>query len=452
MLNCQTLKQGVEGKMRNTGLYGFVSLAAWLLVVLSLAGCAGTPPVHIDLMPAPDIYSQGVIDPFADEYSSRTFPYQGMLYATNRQPATEDDKARFYTSKRGHVTRLGLASINLGEDDIDWEEARRISLLKNRADTYPLSVDEVEEFGVLEASAGAFDKALLAQPDPDAPGKQFAGLVNAGLAQAGKKDVFIYVHGYKVVFENPLLVASELWHFLGYDGVFVAFSWPSTPHRLAYVADVETAAYSARNLRILIEYLARETAVERIHIVAYSAGTRVVLGALGELTLAYLHSGDPAAARKLRLGNIVLVGSDFDRDQFAGYLDDGVLGLADHLYIYLSTTDKALAVSNWLYTRERLGQMWQGDKTDPVVVDYLQRNPGLVLIDVTGAEQAAAGNGHDYFRKSPWVSSDVLVTLRYGLEPRSRGLVRTEENPVWRYPADYLVRLRQVLREQLPAP
>ncbi|NIT60672.1 MAG: alpha/beta hydrolase, partial [Aliifodinibius sp.] len=51
----------------------------------------------------------------------------------------------------------------------------------------------------------------------------------------------IYVHGYKVVFENPMLVATELWHFLGYDGVMVGYAWPSTPSRWAYLRDTDTS-------------------------------------------------------------------------------------------------------------------------------------------------------------------------------------------------------------------
>jgi len=97
------------------------------------------------------------------------------------------------------------------------------------------------------------------------------------------------VHGYKVVFENPLLVASELWHFLGYEGSFIAFSWPSTPDTLAYFADLETAALSAGNLRILIQYLAEQTEARKIHIIGCSAGTWVVAQALDQLAL--IHSG-----------------------------------------------------------------------------------------------------------------------------------------------------------------
>ncbi|MBW1865685.1 MAG: alpha/beta hydrolase [Deltaproteobacteria bacterium] len=75
------------------------------------------------------------------------------------------------------------------------------------------------------------------ETSPHWPAERFAHLVNEKLKGSQKKDVYIYVHGYKVVFENPILVATELWHYLGYEGVFIAFAWPSTPKALAYVMD-----------------------------------------------------------------------------------------------------------------------------------------------------------------------------------------------------------------------
>ena len=58
------------------------------------------------------------------------------------------------------------------------------------------------------------------------PAETFAKLINSKLALSRQKEVLIYVHGYKVVFDNPILVTTELWHFLGYDGVAIAFAWP----------------------------------------------------------------------------------------------------------------------------------------------------------------------------------------------------------------------------------
>ena len=114
--------------------------------------------------------------------------------------------------------------------------------------------------------------------DPRQPARRFADSVNAKLAVSKRKHVFVYVHGYKVTFENPVLVATELWHYLGYDGVFIAYAWPSTPSKWAYLKDTETAAGYARNLRIFLDYLADETDAEQIHVVGYSAGHGLLRG------------------------------------------------------------------------------------------------------------------------------------------------------------------------------
>ena len=79
-------------------------------------------------------------------------PNSGILYATDRQPSAEDDSERYYRNKRGHVLRLGMADIALGNGTLSWEEARRISLLKDRGEEYPLQVTAVEEFGILDRS------------------------------------------------------------------------------------------------------------------------------------------------------------------------------------------------------------------------------------------------------------------------------------------------------------
>jgi hypothetical protein len=51
------------------------------------------------------------------------------------------------------------------------------------------------------------------------------------------------------------------------------------------------------------------------------------------------------------------------------------------------------------------------------------------------------GNGHGYFRNSPWASSDILMTLTYRLTPEQRGLLKQDDLPVFTFPADYIERL-----------
>ena len=189
------------------------------------------------------------------------------------------------------------------------------------------------------------------------PAERFAELVNEKLKQSQRKDIYIYVHGYKVVFENPILVATELWHFLGYDGVFIAYAWPSTPKTLAYVSDAETAALSSHFLQIFLQYLSEETDAENIHIVGYSAGTRVVITALAQLAMLHTEQDKATIQRKLKIGHVILTASDFDRQLFGIQIDKGLLKIPKTLTVYVSESDSALGFSKWLFGRDRLGQM-----------------------------------------------------------------------------------------------
>lgn len=431
---------------------GWARLAAAVVaavLALSLTACAKKTPFIIDLMPAPDVYTDGSVDLFSGQAADMEAPVAAILYATDRKPDAEGE--RFYLNKRGFNLRLGSARIALGKQGYTWEEARRVSLLKNRTDKYPLKVEAVDELGILDRTFTAFTPHEIIPEKPHEAAQGFAATINERLAASSKKEIFVYVHGYKVVFDNPLLVAAELWHFLGYEGVFIAYAWPSTPSKWAYFSDLETTQLSAHNLRIFLEYLAEETDAERIHIVGYSAGTRLVVNALHQLALMNVTADAETVRNKLRIGQLILVGSDIDRQLFGAYLVDDLLKVAETTTIYVSASDKALGFSTWLLGRERLGQT-RVDFLNPRVMEYLQKTPNLNLVDVTAVEGSAAGNGHGYFRSSPWVSSDLLMSLMHDLAPADRGLVQLPEHPLWTFPDDYIERLRAALKARLPAP
>lgn len=417
-----------------------------------LAGCAGNPLHQLDLMPAPVAYEQTEA-PFGVADTADTLSGTGaldMLYATNRAPvsaaddADEDEDERYYSGERGYLVRLGSADITFGDSDITWDEARRISLLKNRPGSFPLEVVDVRESGILASSVSAFTPAEIAATVDDGPSREFVRDIESRLARSAVKDIFIYVNGYKVNFENPLLVASEMWHFLGHEGATIAFSWPSTPARLAYLKDIETARVSAWGLRKFLEFLATETSAERIHIVGYSAGTRVVLTTLYEMALIHQHETQSEVSNATRLGNVILVGSDVDTGTFASYVIDGLLRVQDRLTLYTSPSDQALHVSQKIFAHRRLGQILPGT-LDERMRQFANASSRLALIDVADADNFDEGNGHAYFRKSPWVSSDILMTLRYGLAPAERGLEQSDNSPVWRFPDDYLARFETAL-------
>jgi hypothetical protein len=153
-----------------------------LLAVFS-ACSASNKPYQIELMPAPDVYEEGSIDPFADATPIDDLPYDGVLYATDRLPAKEGDEERFYVNERGGgVLRLGVAQVDLGRDDLTWEDARRISILKSGIDKYPIRVSGVREIGILDRSATVLLPPRALGADPHDAAGDFAFKVNANLA------------------------------------------------------------------------------------------------------------------------------------------------------------------------------------------------------------------------------------------------------------------------------
>lgn len=438
------LEAGVSTLITSSRFKQLFTLGLAFTALTLLGGCGGGPLHRTELMPAPAIFEAGRFDPFADIPTDARRLETEVLFATDRDPATTTDPEPYYASRRGNLVRLGRARIRHGDGELNWETATRLSLEPKREQPYWLSIQEVDEIGILAWSATPFTDPLLLPSDSDAPAAAFAAAVDEKLARSRGRDVVVYVHGFKVPFENPLLVAAELWHFLGYNGLVIPYSWPATPRLLAYFSDVETTRLSAYHLNEFIRFLQSRTQAERIHLVGYSAGTRLVLDAL---TMAALEGkGDKATASATpsngAIGEVILVGSDVDTGLFGAALTNGILRVSERLTVYLSGIDGALRFANLVFGQDRLGQILDTDMPPHVRTALLARDD-LVLIDVTDAENAGARNGHSYLRESPWVSSDILATLAYRLGPAERGLTRPDPGlPIWSYPPNYIPRLR----------
>jgi esterase/lipase superfamily enzyme len=409
-----------------------------ILLLSAATGCSTGPgPYRLEMMPPPALYVSGGLPSPDERHPELRDGRLSIPYATSREPAAPEDAEPLYLNRRGSALRLGVA-------DVGASSAGPGPLL--------LEVRDANELGVLPATASPFGGAGLAA-HPEGP-RDFAALVDRSLLDGPGRDVYIYVHGYKVIFENAVAVSAELWHYLDYEGAFVAFAWPATPRRLAYLGDLETAETAAIVLRHFLRYLASDTQARRIHLIGYSAGTRVVIAALAGLAAS--RAGNSAEeGRCCRIGQVVLLGSDMDRELMALQLAEGVTDLVDGLSLYVSSKDRALTLARRLYGRERAGEAFAAGQPSPEARAWLAAHPELAIIDVTDAAGSTDDNGHRYFRKSPWVSSDMLVTLRFGLDPAARGLARNDGSPMWHFPPDYVQRLAPAVsaaRESAPAP
>ena len=255
-----------------------------LAATLALGACVQTYTYQIPLMPAPEYLDDQTFNPFEN---SAVLPPDGrpeLLYATLRLPAGPTDNDRYYSSRRAQLVRLGSGHVEASEN-ASWKQLQDIAFLRSKGGKFTLRLGEVTEFGALASTRLGSDSDPAARAADAAASARFATAVNEQLARRQVKDIFIYVHGYRVNFENPLLVAAELWHFMGYEGVFIPFAWPSRTGRLAYFGDTESSRYSARGFREFLHFLARETDARRIHVIGYSAGTRLVLAAMHQMAL-----------------------------------------------------------------------------------------------------------------------------------------------------------------------
>lgn len=414
-----TLRRWTEGLAR--------ALTAGLLCLT--AACGPNIYDEIELMPAPTVFARGGLDPFVDVTDENVRERAQLFYATDRMPSRSDDPQGHYNNERGHLLRTGVARVEIDPPLASWEELQRVTLTADRRESYTLRLSEVTETGVMPFSVTRYMDNPPSQADMDAAGRRFAAQIDGHLATTRNKDIFIYTHGYNVDFDYSTLVSKELQHFLGYQGAFVSYNWTATPSRLAYFRDQESAMATRRYLRSLIAYLSENTRARRIHLLGYSAGSRLALETAYQIAL----QGGP----KPRLGRLILISSDLDRAFFLQAIEDGLLDAVEDVTIYQSQTDAALAMSRFVFGRERLGQAEGDGDRQPVVQSRLAEIEDLHVIDVTAAEEANAGNGHWYFQSSPWASSDLFLSLLTDRDPGQRGLVRYPGEAVWRFPSNY---------------
>ncbi len=408
------------------------SLIAFL-VLGALVSLFSVKPNQIKKMRPPAIMDDDQYNPFRYRTELSYGESVPILFASNRAFNYDRKGQLRYTNNRQSEVLLGEAQISIAGEDQNWHDMTTIEAGRRSLKKPILQVDDMDIFGKLERSrtengaSGLFDS-------PDAE-EVFTRRVLEQLRSSGDRDVYIFIHGYKVNFENPLLIAVQLWHYMGYNGSFIAYSWPSTSHRnLAYMKDLDTAAMSARSFRLFLDFLAEQEEVENIHIIGYSAGTRLVTQTLYQKALQLGHLTSDEARKQTKLGTVILAGSDMDAGIFTSYIMDNITGILEKMTLYSSSKDIILLGARILHFTPRLGQTV---KLKRIPEEGLS-SERIEWIDVSDAPSIYSRGAHFYFLESPWVSSDVLINLWLGSGPEERGLVKEEGEFYWRFPSDYI--------------
>ena len=314
--------------------------------------------------------------------------------------------------------------------------------MEKRPKAIPLDIERIETLHKIGSAEKTLEASLHKEIQTHDP---FIARINHRLSNSDTKSIFIFVPGFKVDFTYPVLVAAELWYYMGCPGAFIAYSWPSKQRLRDYFSDIETAAFTAQHFRMLLLYLADRTEAENIHILSYSAGARIVSQALHELRLMAYGIRVSRLKKTLKIGQVIFTAPDIDLMLFASRYRDGFDDIAENITIYTNANDNALNWALRFFGWPRLGAPGELGLT-PEEIRSLEDVGKTVIIDVAEAENSASGNGHGYFIKSPWVSSDILLILRYGLEVSERGLLKPKEVAVWSFHSKYPSTIRQLIK------
>jgi len=227
-------------------------------------------------------------------------------------------------------------------------------------------------------------------------------------------QILVYVHGYRVGFEDALRRTGQLAFDLDFAGAAVCFAWPSMGKVLRYDADKVRAQQSVPDLAALLQRLMDETGVRQFHVVAHSMGNLVLSGAL-----ALLDSEDETL-----FNNIVLSSPDLDATVFREQIAPRITRQADRVTMYASSDDFALTISGLVQAATRAGRM---SPKDPIA-------EGVDVIDVSDVKAGLLE--HSHLHESSDVLMDLFMLYKHGLGPEERNLqlVEAETASYWYMP------------------
>ncbi len=411
-----------------------------LVCVLLIAGCAESR----QLMPTPTLYTDETATLFEALPEEYTSPLVELIYVTDRAPETDEAGNLRYGYNRSNLLAIGTTVVDLGQNT-NWGDLVEASRTQTRLGDFELDLVSIDEFTRLPPTPMPYqviDGEVVEDPEAvaalDASIALLQAEVNRRLALTPRKDAYIYVHGYHNTFEDAAFALAELWHFFGREGLPIVYTWPAGhPGIFGYTYDRESSEFTVFHLKQLIKWLAEQPEIENIHLIAHSRGTDVAVSAFRELVIWARGAGlDPR--EHLKIKNFVLAASDLDVQVVSQRIGAERLALAvDQATVYTSPDDKAIGFAELLFAspRGRVGTMIL-DKLSEEEIGRMKANAARVT--VVNFHGESTGYGHSYFRDNPAVSSDLVLTIRYGLKPGDPGrpLEHVGLN-FWRVPEGY---------------
>lgn len=241
------------------------------------------------------------------------------------------------------------------------------------------------------------------------PAEDFLFALQERVAQSKRKEVFVFVHGYYVAFDEAARRTAQLAYALGFPGVAILYSWPSQATLTGYLTDETNIEWTIPHFREFLKQIRSRAGAARVHVIAHSMGNRAVLAGLRQL------AADSQKPSTPLVDELVLMAPDVDADIFRDAMAE-IRSVVSRITLYSSSQDKALLISKTVHGYQRAGD------TKPAIVIV----PGVDTIDASAADTGVTG--HSYYADSRSVLFDLYSLFRHGDAPQARfGLLPMEQ-------------------------
>ena len=315
---------------------------------------------------------------------SNGFATVRVFYGTNRAPSGEVKPALYYGGARGDL-QYGYLEVTIPQSHREAE-----------LETQPRWSEYVFD------AAAARDRYVLLDRVIPLARDEFLRSLRQAVATAPSQDVFIFVHGFNVTFEDAARRAAQLAYDLDFDGTPMLYSWPSQGSPTAYAVDEAAVGISGRRMAEFLETVIADSGARRVHVLAHSMGNRALIEALQT----YLAKRDARASPRA-FGQIIFTAPDVDRDYFVDVLGS-LRPLAERVTLYASSEDYALRSSQFIHGAPRAG----------TAGNVIVRLAGLDTIDMSAVP--ADMLGHSYFAANSGAIFDIFRLLWRGDPPPRR--------------------------------
>jgi esterase/lipase superfamily enzyme/nucleoid DNA-binding protein len=318
-----------------------------------------------------------------------------IFYATDREPTSKDPLR--YGSRRSVSGELSLGTCDVSiPRDHRMAKIERPSILR-----LEFSENPNKHFVIREITLRTSDEFYLD--------------LSKRVELSEKKEAFVFVHGFRVPFDEAVYRTAQIAYDLGFSGAPILYSWPSNGKLYEYTGDLNNNEWTVDHLKGFLQELASKSGAKVIHLIAHSMGNRALLNALRLLVVS-----KPTPVP--HFNQVILTAPDIDADLFM-QIAKVIQGSADRITLYASKRDKALAASkkiNASYPRA-------GDCSSSVVV-----LSGVDTIDASAVDTNLIG--HFYYAENRSVLSDVFNLLRDGGPPPRFGIRPVDVTPpYWRF-------------------